>query len=379
MTLSVWNPSSPHPPLQKKTSDLSMRILEVMAGGEHGGAETAFVDTCIAFKEAGHAIEVVTRDNDIRVPRLRDSNIKVHLLPFGGRFDLVTTPRLRSIAQDFQPDIIQTWMSRGSQKTPEWSPRMGIPRYAVIPRLGGYYKLKYFKSASDFTTITPMIRDYLIEQGVAPDRVTHINNFAETEEVITPINRSDFDTLNNAPLILGLGRLHDAKAFDTLIKAVKDVPGAYLWIAGEGPDRQDLEALIKTLGLTDRVKLLGWRDDRAALFQAADICCFTSRYEPFGTVFVQSWAQKTPVIASDADGPRQFVHDQEDGLIVPVDNIKRLSTAITLLLKDKALAQTLVKNGYQRYLDEFTKEKTVSAYIDLFANIKARIRGPHIE
>ncbi len=340
-----------------------------MAGAAHGGAETAFVDMCIALAEAGEQVEAVTRPNPLRVDQLTKAGLKVHELRFGSVWDFYTPFKLKKIICGFQPHIVQTWMSRAAQKTPGWHKSDKIQRYLVVSRLGGYYKVKHYKHTDYFTTITPDIRRHLIESGVAEEKVCHINNFAETEEVIKPVDRAGLDTPKEAPVLLALGRLHEAKAFDVLQQAIKDLPGVYLWIAGEGPQREELEQLCAELGLTDRVRFLGWRDDRAALFQAADICVFSSRYEPFGTVFVQAWAQKTPLITTGADGPRQYVRDGDDGLVVPVDDVNALSAAIERLINNPDLSGRLVFSGYQRYLDEFTKEKTVQAYLSFFHEI----------
>ncbi|MCL4678410.1 MAG: glycosyltransferase [Alphaproteobacteria bacterium] len=350
-----------------------MRVLQVLAGAAQGGAETAYVDTCLELSEAGVAIEAVTRPHETRVSALRKAGLKVHELPFGGAVDLWTPYRMRSIIKSFRPDIVQTWMSRAAQKTPAWSPSMGIPRYALLARLGGYYNLKYYKGTDFFMTITPDIRQYLIDKGIAPERVRHINNFADFKDEPGTVNRSALGVPEGAPLLLALGRLHKSKAFDTLIQAVAQAPGIYLWIAGEGPDRAVLEGLIASLGVGDRVKLLGWRDDRGPLFRAADICVFPSRYEPFGTVFVQAWAQKTPLITTDAAGPKQFVRDGEDALLVPIDDISRLAEAIMRLAGDPVLALKLAERGYERYMAEFSRDKTVAAYLDYFADIRAFI------
>ncbi|MCB9987789.1 MAG: glycosyltransferase [Rhodospirillales bacterium] len=343
-----------------------MKILQVMAGGRHGGAETACIDMCVALKEAGEDITLATRPNP-RNRRLVNAGIPVYTLPFGGSIDLYTPWQLGRLMRKIKPDIIQTWMGRAAAKIP-----VNHGNIPVVSRLGNNYKMKNFRHSDYFTTITPAIRDYLIENGVAPDKVRHINNFAETEESVTPVQRSAFDTPDDAPLLLALGRLHDAKAFDTLITAMVDVPDACLWIAGEGPDREKLEAQISRLNLQNRVKLLGWRDDRAALFQAADICVFPSRFEPFGTVFVQAWAQRVPLVTSAADGARQFVRDGEDGLMVPINDSKALATAIRTMIGDKSLQARLVANGYQRYKAEFTKEQAVKAYLDFYRDILNR-------
>lgn len=353
-----------------------MKILQVMAGNDHGGAETAFVDMCVAMHEAGTEIEVATRANDVRVPALQKAGIRVHPLPFGGPIDVFTTWKLGRIIRDFSPLIVQTWMSRAAQKTPNWKSLKTPQRYLVVSRLGGYYKVKNFKSADYFNTITPDIKRHLIDGGIEADRIRHINNFAETETetetVSTPVNRADLKTPADATVLLSLGRLHHSKAYDILLKALAELPGVHAWIAGEGPDRAMLQRLASDLGVTDRAHFLGWRTDRSALLRACDICVFASRIEPFGTVFAQAWAEKVPVIVSDADGPKQFCHDGEDSLMIPKNDHAALRDAVLRLSGDAALRTRLVDNGYARYRDEFTKEKSVSAYLGFFIEILKR-------
>ncbi len=345
-----------------------MRILHVMAGAKFGGAETACIDMCIAMKEAGHDVALATRKNP-RNQRLVDAGVDVYTMPFGGGLDFYTPLKLRATIKAFQPDMVQTWLARAAQKIPKWKGSAEDKPYRVLSRLGGYYKIKYFANTDYFATITPDIKRHLETLGVGSDKIRHINNFAETETATAPINRAEYNTPQDAPLLLGLGRLHEAKAFDTLIKAVTKIPAAHLWIAGEGPERANLEQLIDQLGVQDRIKLLGWRNDRAALLQAANICMFTSRYEPFGTVFVQAWAQQCPVIVSDADGPRQFVKHEEDGLVTKRDNEPEIIAAIERLIAEPKFAQKLVKNGLKRYQNEFTKDKCVENYIAYYNDI----------
>ncbi len=349
-----------------------MKILQVMAGAEHGGAEMAFVDMCVALHEAGEEIEVVTRANDVRVPLLLDAGLTVHTAPFGGAVDVYTNWRVGKIISKFQPQIVQTWLQRAAQKTPHWSTLKTPRRYLNVARLGGYYKVANFRSMDYFITITPDIKRHLVDGGIAPEKIQHINNFAETEKNIVPVTKTSIGTPEDAPVLLSLARLHGNKALDILIRAAAAVPGVHVWLAGEGPDRAKLEKLAGDLGVAERIKFLGWRTDRAALLRAADICVFASRIEPFGTVFAQAWAEKTPVIVSDADGPRQFCRDGADSLMVPRDDADALAGAIARLIGDKALQAKLVETGYQRYLNEFTREKCVAAYMGFYLEILKR-------
>jgi glycosyltransferase involved in cell wall biosynthesis len=263
-------------------------------------------------------------------------------------------------------------MSRAAAKTPRWRAASGVPPYAVVSRLGGYYGLKYYKQTDFFTTITPDIRDYLIGQGIGAERVRHINNFAEMEENVTPVSRESLQTPQDAFVFLSLSRLHHAKAIDSLLHATVLAPEAWLWIAGEGPDRVALEVLSHNLGLAHRVRFLGWRSDRAALFASANACVFPSRHEPFGTVFVQAWAARRPLVVTAAQGPRQYVNHAQDGLMVPVDDIPALAQAMQAVIHDPALREHLVTWGHARYQSEFTRDGIVSQYLDHYADICRR-------
>lgn len=353
--------SGDHPPI---------RILQVMAGAEKGGAETAFVDMCIALHQAGAVQHVVTRPNALRVNRLRAAGLPVTLLPFGGAIDIFTPFMIKRLIMKFQPDIAQTWMSRAASKTPAWSGTG--KRYLKICRLGGYYKMKYFRGADYFTTITPDLRRYLIDQGAPADTVFHINNFADVEEPKGVLNRADYQTPDHVPLLVTLGRLHQAKAFDTLLLAVARCPDVHLWIGGDGPDADKLRKLCHDLGLDARVRFLGWTEDRAALLRAGDICVFPSRYEPFGTVFVQAWSQGCPLITSLADGPRQYVRDGVDALTFDIDDVDGLVARINQLTGNTDLQKSLAEHGRARFMAEFTKDGTVNAYRSLYADLLRR-------
>lgn len=343
-----------------------MRILQVMAGAEKGGAETAFVDTCLALKEAGIEIEIAARNNTTRSPKLEKAGIKIHHLPFGGKIDFYTPYKLKQIIKAFDPVIVQTWMSRGTAKTPASS---SPKKYLKVSRLGGYYNLKYYRTTDYFIANTPDIRGYLGRNGVDSAHSVHINNFAPEPVVTKTLSKADMQTPETAVAVLALARLHENKALDVLIKSVEDLPDIHLWIAGEGPLRQELEELATSIGIRERVHFLGWREDRDALLQACDICVVPSRHEPFGNVFVQAWANRSPLVTSNSEGPSQYVHDGEDGIVFPVDDVDALKEALSMLSGNKELQAKIAEAGYQRYLNEFTKHKTVEAYLKFYNDI----------
>lgn len=347
-----------------------MRVMQILAGAQHGGAETAFEDISLALSASGIQQKIVVRNNNKdRIQKLRNAGIEVETLPFGGPLDIYTPWKLKKIIAEFKPQIVQTWMSRAAHKTPcSKTPKS----YVKVARLGGYYGLKYYKGTDFFIANTPDIRDYLTREGVDKNNVVIINNFALEERVEQKIMRADMATPEDATVLLSLARYHPVKALDTLINAAAQIENVHVWLAGEGPQEAELKKLAADLGVEHRIHFLGWRRDRAALLEASDICVFPSRYEPFGTVFVQAWAQKTPLICSKSQGPSQYVRDGEDALMFEIDDLPQLVTCIKSLIDDESLAEKLAATGYARYQNEFTREKIMADYKTFYQDILAR-------
>lgn len=347
-----------------------MRVIQVMAGAANGGAETAFEDISLALSEAGITQKIIVRGNNkARLQKFRDAGIDVEILPFGGVFDFYTPWKIKRIIADFKPQIVQTWMSRATSKTPS---SRNPKTYLKVARLGGYYGLKYFRGTDYFIANIGDIHDYLIREGVDESRATTIHNFAPEEIIQYAITKKDLNTPDEAIVLLSLARYHSAKALDVLIKSVVDIDNVHVWLAGEGPCEADLKTLAKDLGVENRIHFLGWRADRAALLQAADICVFPSRFEPFGNVVVQAWAQKIPLICSKSQGPLQYVHDGQDALMFDIDDVGQLTQKIKQMINDKDLSNRLVDAGYQRFKNEFSKEKIVADYKIFYEDVVRR-------
>ncbi|HEX5776261.1 MAG TPA: glycosyltransferase, partial [Caulobacteraceae bacterium] len=183
---------------------------------------------------------------------------------------------------------------------------------------------------------------------------------------LEPQTGSDFE-----PLLLARGRLHANKAHDVSLKALAQVPGAWLWIAGAGPLEAELKALAETLGVADRVRFLGWREDASSLYRAADICLFPSRFEPLGNVVIQCWAHGLPIIAAASKGPGALITDGEDGLLVPVDDADALAAGVRRLLENPMLPIRLIQNGHARVEGEFSEAAVVAQWRALFAHYGA--------
>src|SRR5579859_4148981 len=346
-----------------------MRILQALAGAQFGGAERFFERLVPALGESGIEQRVLIRKDDRRQKLLAEAGISdLQEFPFGNRFDLVTRLGFRREVRSFAPDIVFTWMSRATAFAPK-SPLSGHA-FKQVARLGGYYDLKYYRSCDYLIGDTQSIVDYLVREGWPADRAVYLPNFVDA----TPgkaISRHDFYVPQAAPLLLALGRLHRNKGFDVLLKAMAELPEAYLLLAGVGPEREALEALAVHAGVKPRIRFLGWREDVADLMATADLFVHPARHEPLGNVILEAWAHQKPVVTTAADGPRLLIEDGVSGLLTPLEDSAALAGAIRQVLADPKAASRMAKAGHQRYQQDFTKAAVVGQYRAFFERILA--------
>jgi glycosyltransferase involved in cell wall biosynthesis len=352
-----------------------MKIMQVMAGAEFGGAEEFFMRLTPALARAGVDQRVVIRKHDGRAERLRHAGIEPVELAFGGFLDISTTRKLVAEIEAFEPQIVMSWMNRASLFCSRAAARSRHP-FVRIGRLGGYYQTKYYRGFDHLIGNTPHIVEYLVGEGWPGEAAHFVPNFvagpslpAVARPSIPAVARQEFHTPADAPLVLALGRLHRNKAFDVLIRAMADIPGAFLWLAGEGGERAALERDAMQAGVADRVRFLGWRNDISGLLATADMLVCPSRVEPLGNVVIEAWAHDVPVVAASSAGPAWLIEQDRTGLLVPVEDPPALAAAVRRLIAEQSLAARLAVAGHGEYDARFTEAAVVRRYMDLFEKV----------
>lgn len=344
--------------LSFQSAKQKMNILHTMGSAADGGAEVYFVDLSRAFARVGVVQQAAIRRHSARVQQLSDSGVMTQVLPFGKVLDLWTPRAIGALAKRMDVDIVLAWMNRAASMTP-------AGKWKRIGRLGGYYKLKNYRGFDALVGNTTDIVDYIVAQGWPRERVSFIPNFAPAAGV-GRVERSKYDTPENAPLLLGMGRLHISKAHDVSIRALAQLPDAYLWIAGSGQEEAALLELARVSGVASRVRFLGWQDDPSALYRTADVCVFPSRFEPFGNVVIQAWAHGLPVVAAASRGPAALLVDGENGLLAPVDDVSAFADRVKLLLTNSGLRSSLASGGLHSMQQTFSEHAVVQQWLQLF-------------
>jgi len=325
-----------------------------MAGARNGGAELFYERMTIALA-AGHDVLPVIRAEPGRAARLTAAGLAPAQFSFGGKLDFLTRPAVAKALRSFKPDLAIAWMSRAAAKLPQGS-------WVTAGRLGGYYNLKYFRACRHLIGNTRGITSWIEGQGWPASRVHYLPNFVDDFAGAAPLDRAALGVPAGAPLILALGRLHQVKGFDVLIRAAALLPEVHVLIAGEGPERDSLQALIASLNVQDRVKLLGWRTDTGPLLKTADLFVSSSRHEPLGNMVLEAFSAARPVLAAAAEGPSEIIANSADGVLVPIDDAPALADAARTMLNEPALAARLARAGRLRFKNEFSETNVIAAW-----------------
>lgn len=144
-------------------------------------------------------------------------------------------------------------------------------------------------------------------------------------------------------IFLSVGRLSKEKDIPTLIKAFAEslkIKPSRLIIVGDGPERQSILKLIKSLGLTEQIALLGHLTNPYPLFRQSNVLVLSSTREGLPTVLIEALALGCIIVSTDVrSGPREILEDGRLGFLVPPSDAEALASAMveSLNLNDKSL------------------------------------------
>jgi glycosyltransferase involved in cell wall biosynthesis len=297
-----------------------------MAGAESGGLERHFVELCNALAER-HDVTAVA--HPMHAAAFSDQVRFFALDLAGSRFNPLLLRELYSILRGTLPDLVHTHANKATAMVGFLKPLLSLSFVATLhnhkSRVSMFRKCDAVIAVSQsLAACLPEREVTVIENGIAPPPAVAPGALAALRE-----------TLAHPPLTLAVGRLVEAKGFDLLLEAWQPVAGE-LWIAGEGPQRARLEALIRARGLDHRVRLLGHRDDVDLLMEAADLLVMPSRKEGFPYVLLEALHHSLPVVATRVPGAVDLL---PEGWLVAVDDEAALTAVLERALSAPAQLQ----------------------------------------
>lgn len=226
--------------------------------------------------------------------------------------------------------------------------------------------------AAGMITVCQALKDSLVELGVAQHRVTVLRNGVDLQlfrpfgdEMERAEARGKFG-MGQGPALVSVGQLIERKGHHLIIGALPQLPGATLFIAGDGPDRAKLQSLAAELGVADRVRLPGVvpHAELPSLYAAADISILASSREGWANVLLESMACGTPVVASRIWGTPEVVAEPVAGVLMPERSAEGVAAGVKTLL-----AQMPERTATRRYAERFSWDATTDGQLQLFQGI----------
>ena len=180
-------------------------------------------------------------------------------------------------------------------------------------------------------------------------------------------------------IVLAVGRLTFEKGFDLLLKAFALVgstrPEWGLVILGNGPERRSLEELARSLGIADRLFLLGQVGNIGSWYARAEFYVMSSRFEGFPNALVEAMAYGCPAVSFDCDtGPRDIIRHEVDGLLVAPGDVQALASAMARLMDDETLRSRFCAKAVEAR-DRFSIERIGAMWDRLFEEVTSGRRG----
>lgn len=367
----------------------------MIGGGEFGGAEQHILNLVSTFPVDEVEVAVVCFYDSLFASKLRESGIHVITLNQFGRFDIRLLQALRNAFTSFQPAIIHTHGIKANFFSRLAARGMNVPLLTTVHSSLRYdytsslaYTIVRIMEASTrhwnrhYIAISGAIADILREQGVRSSDISVIYNGMD----MTPYRqdhlreadrsrlRAEWDIPEGAFLFGTAARFVPVKGLPILLDAfhsfVKDKDEApYLVLVGDGSERAALEAKVQELGMEARVRFAGFRQDIPACLHAFDGFVHSSLYEGLGYTIIEAMASEVPVIASSVGGVKEFVFEEETGLIVEPGNSAALAQAMERLWTSPELRETMVKNALVKVESTFTIQHMTEQIVALYRTL----------
>ena len=180
--------------------------------------------------------------------------------------------------------------------------------------------------------------------------------------------RAELGSPPDAVAIVIVSRLVRHKGYPELLAAMRDVPGAELWVVGERLESdhgEDMEALFAGAGLGARMRRLGYRADVDAVLAAADVFVLPSHFEGLPMSVIEAMLTGLPVVATDIRGPREMVVQGQTGLLAPAGAVPPLAAALRTLVDDAGLRARMGAAGRARAVALYDEAAVVGRTLDL--------------
>ena len=334
-----------------------IRVLEAITPSRVGGAEVSVANLCESLPELGAHVELFCPAGRPFVHYAAKRGMQCVTWKTHGKLDPITLFRLRSLIKKRGFDVIHTHLSTAGLLGALAAKLAGKPSVAHVH---GLNTATCFRYSTLVIAVSEAVKEHLCAQGMREQNVRVVHNGVDLSKY-EPVSPTDaklklgYDP--EAPLFGVFGRLSNEKgqrvALEGMFIFLESHPNARLVLAGDGPDRDDLEAAADALGIGTSVQFAGFVHNVWHLMSACDAVIVPSFKEGFGLAAVEAMALERPVVASAVGGLKEIVVHGETGFLVAPNDPHAVAQSLMHLVEDESLAESLGKRGRERVEEHF--------------------------
>ena len=343
-------------------------VLHVVDRLEECGPEAVLVPLVaeLARQQLARSV-VVTVGSDGEAPlvrALRDHAEAVVALDTRRRWNPRTTTAIARIGRRHGVDVIHSQPGAGHVHARAAALLLRKPHLTTVhtPPDGGHGRsrgdalaeaLTAFASARVVAPCNQVADAYAQAHRGAARRLRVVASAAPALPTASPDELHDLRRVlsagRDAPIVLCVTRLEPAKGVEDLIEASRRLVDAgvdhRLVIAGDGSQRERLDALVRERGLGDACALLGPRRDIGSLLAAADVFCLPSHHEGVPPILLEALAAGLPSVATRVGGVPELIVQGRTGLLVPPGDAVELGRALKRVIRHPVFAAHLAAGG----------------------------------
>jgi len=361
------------------------RITYVITDLNTGGVPLHLLRLSTAMLQRGHRPSVVSLAPPGPVTRrLRDAGIDTVDCAARNARDLPAIWRLGQHLRRLRPDLVHSFLFHANVAS-----RLAVPLAGrSISRLICEIQTVEIERRWHLTVEGMLHRLGACVVGNSPSVVEHLRRAAHVTagrlvcirggvdvqgiQNARPADRAALALPEATRVVLWVGRLDAVKGLDELVDAfaiVTRTAEVRLLLVGDGDYEPTVRRRVEGHRLQDRVKLLGRRDDVAALLKIADVFAFPSRTEGLPNALLEAMAAARPIVTTDVPGCRDVITHAVTGVLVPPGDIDALAAAITRLLTDPTGASRLAAAAAHEAVTRFSFCASVDRYERLYRQI----------
>lgn len=230
---------------------------------------------------------------------------------------------------------------------------------------GYYYRIKkiYTKKINYIITPSNFYKTKLVEDGIPDYKIQALHNFVDLKQYDLEVTDEGY--------ALYFGRLSKEKGILNLVNAFAKLEKGTLYIAGEGPEKENIEKIIEENNLQDRVRLLGFlnADEMKDVIRKCRFVVVPSIwYENCPYSVMETLAIGKPVIGANIGGIPELIQEAKTGLVYKFDDIEDLANKMKIFFEDSELAEQFGKNAKEEAKELYGKEKYYQRILDIYDN-----------